>query len=78
MFHTTKRLLLQDLVFRLGSSVNSTWKKEGKNENKNSMTYLSVNSVNGSDIEIINTISLLPFFQLVKTPRKHLRKQKFF
>ena len=43
-------------IFRLGSSVNSTWKKEGKNENKNSMTYLSVNSVNGSDIEIINSI----------------------
>ena len=50
-------------IFRLGSSVNSTWKKEGKNENKNSMTYLSVNSVNGSDIEIINTISLAYFLK---------------
>ena len=38
-----------------------------KNGKKNSQTYLSVNSVNGSDIEIINTISVTYFFKLVKT-----------
>ena len=69
-FYTTKSLLMQDLVFRLDSSVNSTrkiWKKNGK---KTSHKYLSVNSVNGSDIEIINIISLTYFLQLVKTPVK--------
>ena len=54
---------MQDFVFRLGSSGNSTWKKM----EKNSLTYLSVNSVNESDIEIINTISVTYFFKLVKT-----------
>ena len=61
---------MQDLVFRLDSFVNSTWKKEKKNEKKNSLTSLSVNSVNGSDIEIITTISLTYFLWLVETSVK--------
>ena len=52
------------------SSVIVHGKKKKKKWRKNSQTYLSVNSVNGSDIEIKNTISLTYFLRLVKTSVK--------
>ena len=45
-------------------------KKEKKTLENTSKTYLSENSVDEIDVEIINTSSLTYFFQLVKTAVK--------
>ena len=47
-------------------------KKKNKTLENTSQRYLSVNSVKGSDIEIINTISLTYFLRLVKTSVKKI------